>query len=99
MSRIRTTVLGAAAGLALLCGAAGARAADQHVVWKLPTYLAEGLQVKMETRATEDLLKRAEVQCIDDACKQDLARCKANMAKCLLVPSREAVQENERENN
>ncbi len=95
MSRIRTTVL----GLALLCGAAGAQAADEQVVWKLPTYLAEGLQVKMETKATEDLLKRAEVQCIDDECRKDLARCKASVSNCLLVPSREAVHENEQESN
>lgn len=92
---IRTTVL----AIALLLGAAGAQAADEQVVWKLPTYLSEGLQVKMETPATEDLLKRAEVACLDDECKKDLARCKADMAKCVLVPSREAVHENEQENN
>lgn len=93
MSMIKNAVLGA---VVLLAGAA--MAADKFS-WTLPVYLAEGLKVNMETKATADLMKRALVQCIDDSCKQSVAKCSADIANCTLVPPREAVLENEDENN
>jgi len=93
MSMIRRTVL---AGVLLVAGAAAAADAFK---WTLPVYLAEGLKVTMETKASADLMKRAAVQCIDDACKQSVAKCSADLANCTLIPPREAVRENENENN
>jgi hypothetical protein len=93
MSMIKYAVL---AAVVMTAGAAGA--ADKFS-WTLPVYLAEGLKVNMETKATADLMKRATVQCIDDACKQSVAKCSADLANCTLVPPREAVRENENENN
>lgn len=92
MSTIKGTML----GVMLVAGVAVA--ADPYK-WTLPVYLAEGLKVTMETKATEDLMKRAAVQCIDAECKQAVAKCTATLATCVLIPPPEAVRENENENN
>jgi hypothetical protein len=68
-------------------------------VWKLPVFLAQGLKINLETPATEELLKKADMQCIDDACKRDVAACRKAMPNCVLVPSPASVHESEVENN
>jgi acyl dehydratase len=91
-----STIKGAVLSAMLMAGVA---VAAEPYKWTLPVYLAEGLKVTMETKATEDLMKRAAVQCIDAECKQQVAKCQADLANCVLVPSPEAVRENENENN
>ena len=91
-----STIKGAVLSAMLVAGVA---MAAEPYKWTLPVYLAEGLKVTMETKATEDLMKRAAVQCIDAECKEAVAKCTANLANCVLVPSPEAVRENENENN
>jgi hypothetical protein len=78
--------------------AAGDAAAGKHV-FKLPVFLAQGLKIDKETPATADILKKAEVQCIDDACKKQVADCRKALPNCTLVPSAESVHESEVEHN
>jgi hypothetical protein len=66
-------------------------------LFTLPVYLAEGLELKVDTPATEELLERASAQCIDAACKARVDRCKQDIAHCLLVPPRAALKENRKE--
>lgn len=63
----------------------------------LPVYLAEGLQITVNTPATDELLERASAQCVDETCKQRVAACKKDVSHCVLVPPREALKENRKE--
>ena len=71
-----------------------ADAAAGKMVWTLPVYLTEGMQLKKDTPATAELLQKAKDQCIDDQCNQQVAKCKADMANCVLSPNPEALKEN-----
>lgn len=66
-------------------------------VFVLPVYLAEGLQLTTHTPATKELLERADAQCIDDACKEQVSKCRQDIPQCLLAIPRKAVQENREE--
>ena len=63
----------------------------------LPVYLAEGLQITVNTPASEKLLERASAQCVDETCKERVAACKKEISHCVLVPPREALEENREE--
>ena len=69
-------------------------AAGNKMVWTLPVYLTEGMQIKKDTPATAELLQKAKDQCIDDQCNQQAAKCKADIANCVLSPNPEALKEN-----
>lgn len=96
-------LIGCIAGFASLLFLAAAAAQDAKkaeegkFIFALPVYLAEGLELKVETPATEELLERAAVRCIDDTCKQRVSKCKQDIEHCLLVPPREALKENRKE--
>jgi hypothetical protein len=84
---------------ALCIGTRAASAAEEQFNWTLPVYLSEGLNIRVQTKATAELMEKAGYQCIDADCKAQVAKCKANLAKCTLQPSREAVVETKDEDN
>lgn len=84
--------------VAALALAATAFAGDDKHVWVVPTNVSQALSIKLETKATPDLLKKIGEQCLDDDCKKQLAACQA-AANCVLMPSKESVRESEVENN
>lgn len=88
-----------ALGAALALGGPASAADEKAHVWKLPVFLAQGLQIDKETKATEEILKKADVQCIDAECKKHVAECRKALPNCTLVPSPESVHEDEVENN
>ena len=55
-------------------------AADAKYIWTPPTNVTQALKIKMETKATEDILKKADEQCIDADCKKQVAACRAKLA-------------------
>jgi len=76
---------------------AGEAKGDKHV-WVVPINVSQALAIKLETKATPELLKKVGEQCLDDDCKKQLAACQA-AANCVLMPSKESVHESEMENN
>jgi hypothetical protein len=90
-SAVALTALGAVAY-------AGDAKSDKHV-WSPPVDVAQALNIKKETKATEALLKKAAEQCFDDACKQQVEECRKHLATCVIVPSKASVHEQEMENN
>lgn len=99
MSRKLTWVLSSAAAVAALSIVAPSYAADAKYIWTPPTNVTQALKIKMETKATEEILKKADEQCIDADCKKQVAECRAKLATCVIVPSKESVHESEVENN
>jgi hypothetical protein len=88
--------------LAMLAAATAAHAGDAKDAkhhWVVPVYMSQALNLRVETPATEELLKKASEQCIDDSCKQKVAECRKVLKDCILQPSRESVKESEHENN
>ena len=83
-------------GLSATSYAGDAPKKQKKMVWTVPVYLAEGLQLKKATPATAELLDRALNQCIDDTCKAQVAKCKAS-PRCVLTPPAEALKENRME--
>jgi len=91
---ISLTILAAATlGLASL-----ASAADKHV-FVPPINVTQALKIKLETKATPDLLKKMDEQCLDADCKKQVEECRKTIATCVIVPSKESVHESEMENN
>ena len=86
-----------AAATAAYAGDAKKDDAKHH--WVVPVYMSQALNIRVETPATEELLKKASEQCIDDSCKQKVAECRKVLKDCILQPSRESVKESEHENN
>lgn len=85
---------------AALCAlASSAFAADAKHVWVVPINVSQALKIKVETKADDALLKKVAEQCLDADCQKQLAACKAAMATCVLMPSKESVHESEMENN
>ena len=99
MSRKISLILSGAATFAALTLAGSAFAADAKYVWTPPTNVTQALAIKLETKATEALLKKADEQCLDANCKKQVAECRAKLATCVIVPSKESVHESEVENN
>lgn len=94
---LRILVMFIALVLLLPAGVMAGDAGDKHV-WTVPTYVSQALAIRLETKATPELLQRIGEQCIDDDCKKQLDACKA-AATCVLVPSKESAHETEVENN
>lgn len=96
-------LIGCAVGFGSLLLVTGGRAEEMKKPEKsgfeftLPVYLAEGLELKVNTPATAELLERAEAQCVDATCKQRVSRCKQDIDHCVLVVPREALKENRKE--
>ena len=74
-------------------------AKDTKHRWVVPVYVSQALNIRVQTPATEELLKKVGEQCIDEECKKQVAECKAVLKDCILQPSRESVKESELENN
>jgi hypothetical protein len=101
MSRNLAT-LSAVGVLAILTLAAAAYAGDaqsKKYVWVPPANVTQALNIKLETKATKALLKKADEQCIDADCKKQVAACRKTLATCVIVPSKESVHEMEVEHN
>lgn len=64
-----------------------------------PVEVTQALKIKMETKATEDLLKRVAEQCMDTDCKRQVEECRKTLPTCVIVPSKASVHEQEIENN
>ena len=75
----------------------GGEAGANKMVWTLPVYLTEGMQIKKDTPATAELVQKAGEQCVDAQCNQQVAKCKADIANCVLSPNPEALKENRME--
>jgi hypothetical protein len=87
------------AALAIATAAHAGEAKDAKHRWVVPVYVSQALNIRVETPATEELLKKVGEQCIDESCKKQVAECKAVLKDCILQPSRESVRESEVENN
>jgi len=74
-------------------------AASQKYVWMPPVDVTQALNIKVETKATEALLKKADEQCFDADCHEKVATCRKQLATCVIVPSKASVHEQEMENN
>ena len=68
-------------------------------IWKPPINVTQALNIKLETKATKKLLKKADEQCLDDDCKKQVAECRKNLSTCVIVPAPGSVRESEVENN
>ncbi len=88
----------AALSLTLCAAAFAGDANDDKHVWVVPINVSQALSIKVETKATPELLKKIGEQCLDDDCKKHLAACQA-ATNCVLMPSKESVHESEMENN
>ena len=64
-----------------------------------PVDVTQALKIGMETKATEDLLKKVAEQCMDADCKKQVEECRKTLATCVIVPSKASVHEQEMENN
>jgi hypothetical protein len=79
-------------------GYGGDVAGGKHI-WVPPVEVTQALKIKMETKATEALLKKADEHCVDADCHQQLEACRKVLATCVIVPSAASVHEQEMENN
>ena len=86
-------------GVTLAAGAYAGDAATNKHVWTPPVEVTQALNITMETKATEALLEKADVQCFDAECHKEVAECRKQLATCVIVPSKESVHEQEVENN
>jgi hypothetical protein len=68
-------------------------------VFRPPVDITQALKIEMETKATEDLLKRVAEQCVDADCKKQVEECRKTLPTCVIVPSKASVREQEMENN
>ena len=98
MHRRLSWILSSAFAAALLMSSAYAGDADKHV-FTPPVNVTQALKIRMETKATAELLKKADEQCTDDDCKKQVEECRKVMAKCVIVPSKASVHESEVEHN
>jgi hypothetical protein len=102
MSReLSRSLIAAAVLAAALFGTAQAgekKAAAKHI-WKPPINVSQALNIKMETKATKKLLKKADEQCLDADCKKQVAECRKVLSTCVIVPAPGSVAESEVENN
>jgi hypothetical protein len=73
--------------------------APSKYVWTPPVDVTQALNIKLETKATEALLKKADEQCFDADCHQHVQECRKQLATCVIVPSKASVREQEMENN
>lgn len=97
MHRILTsTLLSAAVVGAFFVGSA--RAGEKHI-FKPPVNVTQALNIRMETKATADLLKKADEQCTDNDCKKQVEDCRMHLNDCVIVPTKASVRESEVENN
>jgi hypothetical protein len=101
--RCKGLVIGFVVGFASLLLTAGGQAEEtkkaegSQFVFTLPVYLAEELQIRVNTPATKELLERADAGCVDETCKQRVSKCRKDVAHCLLVVPPEAMKENRKE--
>ena len=77
---------------------AGETAAGKHI-WVPPVDVTQALKITMETKATEALLKKADEQCFDADCHEQVKACRKSLSTCVIVPSPASVHEQELENN
>jgi hypothetical protein len=64
-----------------------------------PVDVTQALKIRMETKATEDLLRRVAEQCVDADCRKEVEECRKTLATCVIMPSKASVHEQEMENN
>lgn len=100
--RLSRSLIAAVVLTAALAGAAQAaekkKAAAKHV-WTPPINVTQALNIRMETKATKALLKKADEQCVDADCKKQAADCRKHLSTCVIVPAPGSVRESEVENN
>lgn len=95
-----STLLSAALAGGLFVGIAFAGdAPGMKHIFKPPVNVTQALNIRMETKATAELLKKADEQCTDDDCKKQVEECRKALNDCVIVPTKASVRESEVENN
>ena len=93
---LTSTLLSAAVVGALFVGFADA--GEKHII-KPPVNVTQALNIRMETKATAELLEKADEQCTDNDCKKQVEECRKVLNDCVIVPTKASVGESEVENN